>query len=73
MTDTVFLSVQISRLDINAVIITTVLTFFAVGLAFVRFRLRKRDNFETDEYVLMVALLFLILQLAANYICARLL
>ncbi|KAJ4303193.1 hypothetical protein N0V90_002086 [Kalmusia sp. IMI 367209] len=65
--DPEILPTGISRLAVNAVVVTTVLTFLAILLAFLRFKLRERGAFGGDDYVLMVALLFLVLQLIGGY------
>jgi hypothetical protein len=57
----------ISRLAINAVVVITIITFLAIVLALLRFKLRERGAFGTDDYVLMVSLVFLILQLVGQY------
>lgn len=66
-TTTEVLSTGISRLAVNAVVVTTVLTALGTFLAILRFCLRRKEAFGTDDYVLMVALVFLQLQLAFCY------
>lgn len=65
---TVILPTGISRYAVNAVVVTTVLTALGIITAALRFMLRKREALGTDDYVLMVALFFLILQLISAYL-----
>jgi hypothetical protein len=62
------LSTGISRLAVNAVVVTTVLSFLAISLSGVRFYVRGRAGLGQDDYVLMVVVLFLILQLIGQYL-----
>ncbi|KAI0810571.1 hypothetical protein GGR55DRAFT_695275 [Xylaria sp. FL0064] len=62
------LSTGISRLALNTVVTTTILTALAVFLAFLRFVLRRRDAIGADDYILMVGLVFLLLQLVFAYL-----
>lgn len=64
VTQTDVLPTGISRLAVNAVVVTTVLTALGTFLAIFRFCLRRKEAFGTDDYVLMAALVFLQLQLA---------
>ncbi|KAI1384396.1 uncharacterized protein F4822DRAFT_415016 [Hypoxylon trugodes] len=66
-TKTEVLPTGISRLAVNAVVITTILTALGIILAVLRFKLRKREAIGVDDYVLMAALVFLSLQLAFCY------
>ncbi|KAF1968843.1 hypothetical protein BU23DRAFT_655316 [Bimuria novae-zelandiae CBS 107.79] len=62
------LSTGLSRLAVNAVVVTTVFTFLGILLAFLRFHARGRAALGKDDYVLMVVLLFLILQMVGVYL-----
>ena len=66
-TKTEVLSTGISRLAVNAVVIVTILTALGTFLAILRFCLRRKDALGSDDYILMVALVFLQLQLAFCY------
>lgn len=68
MTNTDILPTSISRLGATAVVVTTVLTSLAILLALTRLRIRRRDGLGIDDYVLLVALVFLTIQLVAAYI-----
>ncbi len=57
----------ISRLEVNAVVVTTVLTVLGTLLAILRFCIRRKEALGVDDYILMVALVFLQLQLAFCY------
>ena len=72
-TKTDVLSTGISRLAVNAVVATTVLSALGTFLAIWRFFIRRKDALGTDGYVLMVALVFLQLQLAFCYMSMSLL
>ncbi|KAG9240249.1 hypothetical protein BJ878DRAFT_305730 [Calycina marina] len=61
---TVVLSTGISRLAVNAVVATSVLTALADLLAGIRFYIRRRAGLGADDYILMAAMVFLQLQLA---------
>lgn len=62
------LSTGITRYGIIAVVVTTVLSVLAAILAVMRFMLRRKVGFGTDDYLLMVVLLFLMIQLIIQYL-----
>ncbi|KAI7775064.1 hypothetical protein LA080_007400 [Diaporthe eres] len=64
------LSTGITRYGIIAVVVTTVLSVLAAILAVMRFMLRRKVGFGTDDYLLMVVLLFLMIQLIIQYLMA---
>lgn len=61
------LDTGIARLAINAVVVTSVMTALALVLAFTRFTIRMRAGWGIDDTVLAVSLIFLIIQLIAQF------
>lgn len=62
------LSTGITRYGIIAVVVTTVLSVLAAILAVMRFMLRRKVGFGIDDYLLMVVLVFLMIQLIIQYL-----
>lgn len=62
------LSTGITKYGVIAVVVTTVLTVLATILAAMRFMLRRKVGLGIDDYLLMVVLVFLTIQLIIQYL-----
>ena len=61
------LDTGIARIAINAVVVACIMTALALVLAFTRFTIRMRAGWGMDDSVLAVSLIFLIIQLIAQF------
>ncbi|KAH7310794.1 hypothetical protein B0I35DRAFT_439711 [Stachybotrys elegans] len=64
------LDTGIARIAVNAVVVTCVMTALALALAFTRFSIRMKAGWGVDDTILAVSLIFLIVQLVAQFFLA---
>ncbi|CAG9972526.1 unnamed protein product [Clonostachys byssicola] len=68
--DAEILDSGIARLAVNAVVVASVMTALALVLTFTRFAIRIQGGWGSDDTVLAVSLIFLIVQLVCQFLLA---